>query len=338
MGNGGKFIGWVGWIVAVVAVVLAVALRGSVRRLEDELERTQTALQAQERAVANFESHLAAPQEAVPAAERPGETLGASPEEATTIEEEYAEARGETAAAVSAPADLEAEVGDGDAVNDAETGQDKADEEAESEAPTGDGNARRARVVKAQMGMLANMAYGQLFDELSLPKDVEDEVRGLIAEALGEQNIAAAEAMESGDKTAKEMQQLEDEAEARLRNALSQVLNAEELAAWDEYEEYADQYLFENLLEGQLTMLASGLTPESRQTVGTVFAEELVVYLDEFGHSDEPYTLDNFNAAQLRALQHGLERLVGVLDEEQYGAAEGFVQQCEAMFEAVAKQ
>ncbi|GAG25900.1 unnamed protein product, partial [marine sediment metagenome] len=124
MGNAGKLVGRVGWIVAAGAVVVAVMLSGKVRRLEGELERTQTALEAQERLVAKFEPRRAATEEAAPAPGRPGETPEASPEAATALEQGHAEVVDEGAVAVSPPDEVQAEVADKEAVTDAEAGED----------------------------------------------------------------------------------------------------------------------------------------------------------------------------------------------------------------------
>jgi hypothetical protein len=97
----------------------------------------------------------------------------------------------------------------------------------------------------------------------------------------------------------------------------------------------ADQMLYERLVDGQMNMLAPGLTNENRVLASQVMAEELVREFDALGQSDEIYSIDSHNGAQARALNTSLERLAEELDEAQFGQVQGFVNQAIAMFDAM---
>lgn len=194
------------------------------------------------------------------------------------------------------------------------------------------------RIADAQMMVMMNIAYGPLFDELGLQGSKREEALAIMVASSREVQAAAQKALRSKDKTASEIKALEDASEAAIREQLQQLLDPAELAAWDEYQEYADQIMFAQLLDGQLTMLSPGLNAEGREVAKEVFAEELKLHLDAFGESDEIYTMDAFNAAQLDALLAGLERLAGDLPADQLGHAEGFVKQVETVFATMAGQ
>jgi len=318
MGNAMKV---AGWVVAVVAVVVAVILGGQVRSLKSQFDNQELQIAK----VASLEEQIQ-------------ETLA----QVETLSKELAESQAVVAGLEEKPLDTSELLKTLASVPD-KADKDPGDEEAEEEPDDEDAareeknKTRQEKMMRVQMGAIMDMAYATLYGELNLPQDVKDAVRELILDAATEQQTAVIEAMRSKEAIANDVTQKEDEAKARLREKLSQVLNAEELAAWEEYEVYADHYLYENLLEGQLTMLASGLTAENRGMTKKVMAEELVVHLEEFGNSDQLYTVNNFNNAQRMALRQGLARLVDVLDEDQYAQVEGFVGRAEAGFDAVSE-
>jgi len=208
---------------------------------------------------------------------------------------------------------------------------------AESQPDDG-GPSQGERMADAQMGMIADMAYQDLFNELSLPPDVRATVKNAVVASMTEARKATMKALQSNDQTAKQMHAQELDRKAVLRSELAALLTPEELAAWDDYEPVADQILYEKLVDGQLNMLASGLSSENRTLASQVMAEELVREFDAFNASEEIYTTTSYNHAQARALNASLERLSEVMDGEQYGHVEGFVNQALAMFDAMAEQ
>jgi len=181
------------------------------------------------------------------------------------------------------------------------------------------------RVLRGQMSAMTDLAYGALFEDLALPDETRQVVSEWMIDAATQTRAAVVNAFQNGNTPAKDVKAAEDKALDQLRENLKTVLTAEELEAWEAYEQDKDLHLYWNILEGQLSMLAPGLTQENRGVAKQVLAEELVAHIDALENSDEVYSLGNFNRAQSEAMQVSLERLAGTLDQEQYAQVEGFV-------------
>ena len=123
-----------------------------------------------------------------------------------------------------------------------------------------------------------------------------------------------------------------------LREQMAAVLDAADLAAWDEYAPYAEQYLYESMLEGQLTMLAPGLDAENRGTATAVIPEEMVAHIEAFEGSDMAYSTSNYFDAQEDALNVSVERLGEVFDAEQLAFIENFRDLAAAQFQALSPE
>jgi hypothetical protein len=191
------------------------------------------------------------------------------------------------------------------------------------------------RVATAQLNMMAEMTYQSLFDELQLTPEVRASLKDAIAGHMLAMQRATGAAMGAKNETAKAFYARIEAMKGNMRDELAQFLSPEELTAWDEYEPVADQMLYERLVDGQMNMLAPGLTNENRVLASQVMAEELVREFDALGQSDEIYSMDSHNGAQARALNASLERLAEELDEAQFGQVQGFVNQAIAMFDAM---
>lgn len=198
-----------------------------------------------------------------------------------------------------------------------------------------DDSERGERVANAQLAMVAEMMYQGLFDDLQLSPEVRAALKDAIAVHMKTMQQATVAAMGAKNETAKAFHARMEAMKAGMRDELAQTLTPEQLNAWDEYEPVADQMLYERLVDGQLNMLAPGLTNENRVLASQVVAEELVRELDALGQSDEIYSVDSHNGAQARALNASLDRLAGELDEEQYRYVQGYVNQAVAMFDAM---
>lgn len=315
-------IGKAGWVVAVVLVLVCAFLlmELSERRVAEapEVASTGSGVDSQELAALDEVAQLRA---------------------------ELAEARRELDAAKAALADAEGvqeeamvaaaeDTADDETVEDvAEAAKDDADDEADEDALS-----RGKRIANAQMTMMGEMMYTPLFDELGLAPDRRSYVKDVIGGHLTEVQQIIAGAMGTKDQTAKEVRARIDAAEAALREELAQTLSAEELEAWDAYEPVADQMLYERLVDGQLNMMAAGLTEDNRALASQVMAEELVREFEAFDASEQLYTLDNYNDAQARALQASLERLNGALPEDQYALVDGYVDRAIQMFDAMSER
>jgi hypothetical protein len=183
--------------------------------------------------------------------------------------------------------------------------------------------------------MMAEMTYQSLFDELRLTPEVRASLKDAIAGHMLAMQRETGAAMGAKNETAKAFYARIEAMKGTMRDELAQFLSPEELTAWDEYEPVADQMLYERLVDGQMNMLAPGLTNENRVLASQVMAEELVREFDALGQSDEIYSIDSHNGAQARALNTSLERLAEELDEAQFGQVQGFVNQAIAMFDAM---
>ncbi len=307
-----------GWIVAGLAFVLSVILYRQSADLRHQLKNADELNMRQQQQLAEL-----------------GELQQRTEDAATRIEELSKEL--ESAKALAA--ELNAQGGDAaeTPVLDEQAGEQAASEESEKKGSEDAGPSRRERMLSQQMAFMVDMAWGEFFKEQASPDDVKAQVRDLLVKAAVKDQTAVIEALKEGKTPAAEVFSEQETNRAELRAALGGVLSANELTAWDTYEELADVYLYESVVEGQLTMLAPELNTENRRAAGAVVAEELVAAIDEFERSEVLYTLENFNNAQSAALQNSLDRLAQSLDEEQYGHVQSFVEAAEAMFNAVAE-
>ncbi len=205
----------------------------------------------------------------------------------------------------------------------------EAEPEAEStkKAKAAEEKAKRQKqargLQRVQTGAMVDMGYGTFFDERGFSAEVQAEVRdSLVSYSMEAQKLTQA-ALRKG-RPAKEFKRDMDAAAATLRDELKEKLSREELAAWDEYEPYADQYMYENLVDGQLTMLAPKLSPENRETARVVIAQEVAGHLEALENSDWEYNAQNFFDAQENALNASVERLSEIFDAEQLAHIERF--------------
>jgi hypothetical protein len=69
------------------------------------------------------------------------------------------------------------------------------------------------------------------------------------------------------------------------------------------------------MVEGQLTMLAPGLSNENRVETKTIIAQELVAHIEAFENSNLAYTRTNYFDAQEEALNVAVDRAREVLSK-----------------------
>jgi hypothetical protein len=297
-----------GWLVAVVAIVAAGMLFAKNRSLQGELDIANDSFTQTQVQLNDSMARQASVDEALGEAEKPDRQL----------------AMVEQSSAAPSVADEPA-----DEVTPAEP------ETNEAEQP--DNNAMR-RAQRAQLGVMVGMQYNSLLEDLALPEETLNAVNDILIDAYIEAQQATVQDMMSGTSTAKEAKAKQDAIDADERERLSGVLNEDEMAQWDTYQDFADEVLYEALLDGQLAMLAPGLTEETRQTAKIVLAEELAAGLDRFFETDAAYTLDNFNDAQLEGLNQGMANMPDTISEEQYGHLTSFMNQVATAFEQMKQQ
>ncbi|HCF94505.1 MAG TPA: hypothetical protein DEW46_05540 [Verrucomicrobia bacterium] len=204
------------------------------------------------------------------------------------------------------------------------------------EAPLSD-QATQQRVMRAQLGILLDMSYGELFTVLDLSTETQPAVRELLLDYSMAERQAIIEAISAGNVPAKDVLEKKAQAKRDLRTHLEELLSPEELTTWEEYEKFKDQNLYESLLEGQLAMLAPNLGEANRKLAKQVLAEELDQSIRQFESSEEVYTMDHFNQAQSRALQKGLDRMVESLPETEFLELERFTKIVEEVFKAASQ-
>ncbi len=228
----------------------------------------------------------------------------------------------------------------GAALSRGRVGAGQAVEESAREAPVNDDAQaveRRRGIAEAQMKVISDMVYNPFYAEANLDPATRARASELIVGSFVRQQQLQQGAMFSGDRIASEVYAELEAGREALNAQLEGVFSDQEMAAWNEYDAFQDQVLYEALLDGQLRMLAPGLDIDSHQKVMAVFAEELVKGIDAFNESAQTYNIENFNDAQLDALKKGVQRLQFELDAEQVGHAEGFIA-VETMFEALKNQ
>lgn len=296
----------IGWVVAAVAVVVAVMLGMQVGRLQRQLEVLEAEVGGMQAETSRTRGQLEQTRDVgLPPA--PVESRGVDAvTEGEAVEEPPAPEL--PAAPQPAPAPVEA-----------------PDEPTASDDASGSEASLESRVARAQIGVIVDMAYRDFFAAAGLEGERLAEVQQALAEGLTKEGQVRARAFADGTIPAKEATAEQDAVSAEVRERLAAILSADELAAYDAYAAVADQALYTTLLDGQIAMLTSGVTEESRHMAAEVMGEELAIRLAEFDASDQPYTLDNFNAAQMVALENALVRMQDALDADQYDAVARFV-------------
>jgi hypothetical protein len=298
-----------GWIVGVIAIAICVAFAIQGSKLEAELLRLQ----------ANYVELAAQPSQAAWTRSAPQD----ADEETATLKAQLAAARTEIATLAATLAERPAAVP-------VETPEEEsAEEDAEK-------NQQQEKFARVQMMAMVDMSYGTYLGEQSFPPEINEAVRDfLVTYGIDTQRLGL-EAMGEGRMAGDVKRELDAHA-LSLRNQLATVLNDDEMAAWDEFEPYAEQYLYENMVEGQLAMLAPGLSNENRVEAKTIIAQELVAHIEAFENSDLAYTRTNYFDAQEEALNVAVERLSETFDPEELAHVAGFRDRAAAQFEALSE-
>ncbi|HPO16737.1 MAG TPA: hypothetical protein PLI09_25090 [Candidatus Hydrogenedentes bacterium] len=177
--------------------------------------------------------------------------------------------------------------------------------------------------------MSLTMMYGDLFQQLNLPPDVENQVRAILKrfildkmEMTGNQNEPGGPgAITVNDGFGKHT----PEDKVRLLAELRNVLSPEELAIVDEYEDTLPERMLDAAYDMQLHVYAPALTPENHQMVKDVFVDEMLAI--------QPGFVDPANGpvSQTEAYQRALDRLAPNMDPAQFTLVENFVRQQEEM-------
>jgi hypothetical protein len=313
-----KIVAVMGWVVAVAALIMTAMLALGTNALREEireLRETNDILTGRLTEISVAEQMAASVHEQGQA-------------DVLSLQEKLSEAELEMASLAEAlEATRQAYAAEGESLDDEEEGGEEEDTEEAVQ--------QQKAIARVQVSALIDMTYGTFFGERTFPPEIEEAVRDLLVTYGVETQRLVAEARKN-ERVAKDVADDLGAYKAALRDELAGVISAEEVAAWEEYEPYADQYLYENLVEGQLTMLASGLTAENRAIAKTVIAQELVAHIEAFENSDLAYTTRNHFDSQEDALNVSVEQLREVLDGEQLAFIEGYRDRAVAQFQALA--
>lgn len=180
-----------------------------------------------------------------------------------------------------------------------------------------------AKMAEYSVGVAAEMAYKDLFSQLKLSKDVEDQVRSIFRDHLADQIKSSTNAMKEGGGKA-QMDKDKADAKTRLKERLSTVLSPQELAQWEQYEDSLEEHLLARQYEMQLGMMAPGLTPENREAVVNVLVEEAIAAEGNISKTDNVFQagID----MQSTVMDNTLERISasGQFDESQMAELKRF--------------
>jgi len=182
--------------------------------------------------------------------------------------------------------------------------------------------------------MMVDMQYSELFEQLNLPPEKEQQVRQIIAEHKKEELDEAMKMLEDGlehDAAGT----IEQNADERLRDKLSRVLTTEEMALWEEYEETMPERMLRQNLDMSLSMFAPGLTPENRQIFRDAVIDEMYAEGTETpGVPETPEAaFETAIDSMLGEYERARARIADQLDEQQLGILDQFIESQEQMFE-----
>jgi hypothetical protein len=181
--------------------------------------------------------------------------------------------------------------------------------------------------------MTVNMYYGDFFQELNLPQETEQQVRDIIAKYTAEEITTGLKSLEEGPESS-DIEGMSEEIEERLRDELSRILTADEMAIWQEYQDTMQERVLDQTYEMQLSMFAGGLTLENREIVKqTIIDEMLATDVDHTQIAAGPGDIEAAFDIQRAAYERARERLGDVLDEDQLAVFDQFVETQQQMLE-----
>jgi len=179
--------------------------------------------------------------------------------------------------------------------------------------------------------MTVNTQYGELFRQLQLAPDLEEQVRGILSRSLAEQIVTGVNTVGGGSWA--ELAQTAEEAKARTRAELAAVLSPEQMAEYDAYESTLPERILHQTFDGLLTQFAPDLTPESHDRTLAVLTEELLAA----GAAQRGVQMPTAESVQQQfqiqqdAITRAGERLAQELTPEQSASVQRFLEQQSTM-------
>jgi hypothetical protein len=197
----------------------------------------------------------------------------------------------------------------------------------------------QGKQMAAMAGQMAvDTQYGAFFEEMQLPKEQEQRVRGVLAVTLTseiEETVKAIQEQYPKEKLA-EVKKQHDE---QVRVELAKVMDAAQMATYDRYKEELPSRMLQQSVKMQIEMAAPNLSPETKSRAVQVLVEELLPTGAGSQGMGIPEDLDTSKTIerQCAAFQRAKERLATELDKEQMAMLDTYMGQQLEMLGKAAK-
>jgi len=194
---------------------------------------------------------------------------------------------------------------------------------------------RKIAEYSARMAM--DMQYGDFFAEVELDPEVEQEVRDIIVAHMTDQMTSGIEMATSSEDSTFDLWGIEDmtdQVSEALRADLAQVLTADQMNVWEEYDARKEERVLTKQYDMELGMFASGLTPENRELATDVLVDEILLAKETRQQDpDEPAGMQAEFERQRQVFANARARLAELIDESQLVHFDRFVEQQETAIE-----
>ncbi|MFP4501239.1 MAG: hypothetical protein ACLFTT_09605 [Candidatus Hydrogenedentota bacterium] len=186
------------------------------------------------------------------------------------------------------------------------------------------------RAIEAGSKMQVNMFYRDLFHALGLEPARKAEVRTILADYMSAQ-ARAGEAVYGGTGDMDSYSARMQGAEEAMRDQLAQVLTAEELAYFEQYEAEMPARQMAMGMEMQIDMMAPDLTQENRQLVVDLMVEEMTAPEASQPDNGAVPMPEAALAQQSAAYERILAQAAQYMEPDQFAIVEEFVHQQEEL-------
>ncbi len=190
-------------------------------------------------------------------------------------------------------------------------------------------------IIGLSVDIVAEDLFDQFFNKAGLSPEAEDAAREIVARNMRDDVSAVLDVFRGGFdlKKAFDLYQhfKKSPTDERIRSELAGVLDADQMAQWDQRNAAMETEDPKRIMEGALMMSLPDLAPENRATVAEVFTDELRASHDaneSMSFSDfldfQKY-VENSMAGQQAMYDRVRERLSQQLDPAQMAVAETFL-------------
>jgi hypothetical protein len=186
-------------------------------------------------------------------------------------------------------------------------------------------------VMSARMAF--EVQYAEFLKQLALDPEKDKQVREILAKSTEDQITAAFDIMKDGKIDPAKKKELEGAFIESTKEALTEVLTPEQLAAWEQYELEKPRHTLEQSFTMQMRALAPSIDDETRTVIVQTFADEMLQTGQDFTSGTPPSDPAAALDTQMAAFERARESLSTQLNEEQLRQLDGFIQQQRAQFE-----